>query len=467
MTGMPTYSPLDPPLLPLLSTPPQPNARAMADGSVAPIRVIAAAKGPRQARKGALFAPQLGGCFASDCRPDPDKFPHIWPALRNSNGRREWACRHPHSDGSKGDSLIYSFFPSGREQRAHNYKVVRSGDMITSTNRGVRLDWGSTGKMTGAGEHVLYSTGTLDYFAQESTLKRKDRIGNRHDQSSAIEHMRKAFDSAFTNTPTEYDEMIADLTKYNRIHPACDFTVNFSCGEHIDTGDSSRSFTRYARRLPAKGKPSLWFIFPHIGLAIEIDNGICISWDGRKAAHLTSVPWGLDDGDQLFAAFFALTIGVERCHQRTTEMRLALDAHNADGHPPIASGSKVWVRWYPLPEEQPTLWRRATGRLKVRSDGDIEVCWPDRRYTLFTPEEASRDIVPAGKLAPQRDIDESSMVGKTVRVYWSGRDDFFAGSVVAYDMSTHAHTIEYNCGEVRADVLGSRETPYFVFEAAD
>ena len=259
------------------------------------------------------------------------------------------------------------------------------------------MDWGSTGKMVGAGPHQCYSTGMVEPFSQEKLLKRSRRKGNTHDQSSGIQQMRKAFDSGFGGfEQTEYDAMIGELKGHNRIHPACDFTEGFSSGEHVDTGDTWRSYTRYARRFPSKGTPDLWFLYPHIGLAIEVDNGICISWDGRFAAHCTAVPHGLTGGDELYAAFFSLSAGVEASYRRQAEMRRALDAYCEDGRPEIESGTQVWVRWYPIPDEDPKLWRRATGRLKVIQKGIIEVAWPSKgSFTKFTAEEAKKDIVPA------------------------------------------------------------------------
>ena len=115
-----------PPKVELLVNPPAPNAKKMAGGEIRSASSFATATGLRDVRKGALYSPAHGPPFLENRRPDPLQWPHIWRSPRNANGRREWALKHPHSDGSPGHTLVWSRFPEDTaEHRGHNRNGTR------------------------------------------------------------------------------------------------------------------------------------------------------------------------------------------------------------------------------------------------------------------------------------------------------------------------------------------------------
>eukprot|EP00965_Chrysotila_dentata_P024290 804541-Pleurochrysis_carterae.AAC.1 len=58
---------------------------------------------------------------------------------------------------------------------------------------------------------------------------------------------------------------------------------------HIDMQDGSHSFVISAfenpQNLRRDVKHTSWLLFPDVGLAIELIDGVGVSWDGRKLRH--------------------------------------------------------------------------------------------------------------------------------------------------------------------------------------
>ena len=78
--------------------------------------------------------------------------------------------------------------------------------------------------------------------------------------------------------------------------------------------------------------------FPDVGLAIELTDSVCISWDGREVMHCTSAP--TSQHDDLLSLFFSLPSNVVRAAQRRTEMCEALRAR-AESDPAATPQLKV------------------------------------------------------------------------------------------------------------------------------
>ena len=325
------YDPRNPEKLLLLKRPPTANATMNASGAVVPLTTLARTTGRNNVAKGTLFAPSMGPPFLPDGWPDPEWWPHIWLEPRyHQTGRREYFALIPKSkpgpDGQTAFGPVYSKVPPSSEdmaskRRAHADNLLADCAMCSITSNDVRTDWGATGKMGCVGDLFATTTGMVQDAKCATPVDRVRRRGtNQGDQGSALERMFKAFDSAFRGTPTQWDELKGELKQMRRSFPACDVTVDFASGEHEDNFDAWASYTRYVRRFPQQGKPSLWFLFPHVGLAIQLTHRIAIScvhhtenrlimcsrvrisspllrWDGRGTSHATAVPHGLPEGD--------------------------------------------------------------------------------------------------------------------------------------------------------------------------
>ena len=93
--------------------------------------------------------------------------------------------------------------------------------------------------------------------------------------------------------------------------PACaDASRNLANPVHLDVGDGDRSFAVWMRGQPQLGEiVGHYLLFPHVGLAIELVDGVAVSWDGRVLAHCTSEPaTAVRADDALFSLFFSLPI---------------------------------------------------------------------------------------------------------------------------------------------------------------
>ena len=67
-----------------------------------------------------------------------------------------------------------------------------------------------------------------------------------------------------------------------------DISVGFNPPSHFDTNDATRSFAIWLRGVCKKDdtRQRRWFfLFPEHSLAIELQHGMCISWEGNKVRH--------------------------------------------------------------------------------------------------------------------------------------------------------------------------------------
>ena len=103
-----------------------------------------------------------------------------------------------------------------------------------------------------------------------------------------------------------------------------DASYNLANPCHCDVADAWRSFAIWVRGNPGNNNIPAprdhWFLFPDVGLAIELVDGVAISWDGRVAAHCTSMHTGLHAEDGLYSLFFSLPRAVVSCEIREQEM---------------------------------------------------------------------------------------------------------------------------------------------------
>ena len=72
-----------------------------------------------------------------------------------------------------------------------------------------------------------------------------------------------------------------------------DISVGFNPPYHIDPNDATRSFAIWFRPKKKDNRPRRWFfLFPEHSLAIELEHGMCISWEGYKVRHASiSLVW--------------------------------------------------------------------------------------------------------------------------------------------------------------------------------
>jgi hypothetical protein len=128
--------------------------------------------------------------------------------------------------------------------------------------------------------------------------------------------------------------------RYGVNFPSLSFAAsrNLTNQAHLDVGDDGRCFAIWARRnLCTPPPPQWWLLFPSVGLAIQLADGVRISWDGRHAMHCSmSVP---SPGDELLSLFVAEDRGVASAHRKQASFRAGQRVTRADQ---LMVGRIVW-----------------------------------------------------------------------------------------------------------------------------
>lgn len=94
----------------------------------------------------------------------------------------------------------------------------------------------------------------------------------------------------------------------------CAVTVNLTNRPHRDLDDAGKCFAiwvqKYVGGKPPKPPKQWWLLFPCVGLAIQLEHGVRISWNGRCAQHCSiSVPG--EEGDELLSLFSGTSLRVQ------------------------------------------------------------------------------------------------------------------------------------------------------------
>ena len=115
---------------------------------------------------------------------------------------------------------------------------------------------------------------------------------------------------------------------------------------HLDPGDAGRSHAVWKRLLYQQPEPTGWyFLFPDVGLALELCNGACISWDGRQARHCTSIASHMHSKDMLLSYYFGLSQKLLNAQARLHAFAQAQQHKRShlDTYPPLEPSTEVWV----------------------------------------------------------------------------------------------------------------------------
>ena len=99
------------------------------------------------------------------------------------------------------------------------------------------------------------------------------------------------------------------LGKYSR---SCDISLNLSNPAHQDRGDRCKGVSMWLNKKNNTKNPSnsknWWFVLPNLsingssGVAIELQHGLCIDWDGSIIKHCSATP-SIENGDALLGVF--------------------------------------------------------------------------------------------------------------------------------------------------------------------
>lgn len=252
-------------------------------------------------------------------------------------------------------------------------------------------------------------------------------------------------------------------------------SVDLANPAHIDPEDRSRSYAVWVLSEPMVPAPQSWFfLMPDVGLAIELWEGVVISWDGRVVRHCTSVQQCDDSRQSLYSLFYALPKHVGLQCDLANEMKHALTMRHQiprTSRPPWRVGDVVWVRWSPC-ASQPNSWvRRRACVGNLQHDGMI-IKWCSRHsmsstQTTSLPKDDIENIVThAGAIDARMYVEQPtlSMIGKQLKVYVCAMDEVCEGVCSHMQLdSKDAHLeLTRNGNTIRVRIYGFMNPPMCV-----
>ena len=280
-----------------------------------------------------------------------------------------------------------------------------------------------------------------------------------------------------------YEEML-DKQRIGKKEQPQSWAVSFNLANpsHLDINDGHRCYAFWVRGDPGLNPPSQhWLLFPHVGLAIALVDGVAGSWDGRELHHCTGAAVGMHPRDCLLSLFTTIRSDVVSSEARRQVMCEAMRVRQL--WPELYErewcvGDLLWVRWTAKGAQMSgDLWRRTTAVVRQVGGvdafgqcraGQVYVAWYGERSSLngnqdwLSELELRERVVLAGLLGPPPEAQGAELVGRRLRVYWPGLDSkerrgadrVFAGRVCEYDPETGAHALHYDDGSYVWEELG-------------
>jgi hypothetical protein len=236
---------------------------------------------------------------------------------------------------------------------------------------------------------------------------------------------------------------------------------------HLDINDGGRSiavWTHFTSAQTRKQPLGWWFLFPDVGLAIELCDGALVSWDGRSVAHCTCVPARLPVDDHLYSLFFGVSSKTETAARKQREFELCVRArHLGCGGGVLVPGDHVWVRLFPESRPGTSMCRyRSAHVVSAERSSDVCVRWvkPEVGYCDGGAFELMH-VVRAGAVGPLSDSPSGALlVGKRVLVFWPSEDRCYEGRIEGWDGVKH-RTV-YDDGDDITEVMGGVDAPYWL-----
>jgi hypothetical protein len=216
--------------------------------------------------------------------------------------------------------------------------------------------------------------------------------------------------TTFEGECVRYEELVA-RSDFRDVHSFAS-SRNLGNRSHRDPRDAWQSYACWVRALPDRPAVGLmwYFLLPAYGIALELRDGTCGSWDGCIVDHCTLVPCAMPPGDAVLSLYLGVYARVESAALRREQMVAALANSRAeralDQYVELVPGETVWVRYYPTADR--AWWLRATGELRQDSEGHPEVRWLGQHGPMrgtvesFSMAEVHDHMVRAGD-APTHD----------------------------------------------------------------
>lgn len=222
-------------------------------------------------------------------------------------------------------------------------------------------------------------------------------------------------------------------------------SIDLANAAHVDPEDDSRSFAIWVTSNPQLPPPTCWFfLLPDVGLAIELWDGVGISWDGRAVKHCTAVQQS-DPRDALMSLFVAVPKHVIKQRDEEMEMRRAIRTRHLmkDLCPRLTCNEYVWVKRRSSVKRQKRKrnepWSRRQGIVGAVDEHGLYVKWYKGKcgyQTYFEKQQVDNEMVRAGAIYKEMytiDAPIEECIGRELYVYVAERDKV---------MHVHCSTVE-------------------------
>lgn len=243
---------------------------------------------------------------------------------------------------------------------------------------------------------------------------------------------------------------------------------------HCDIFDNSRSWAMWTTQDASLPPPRSWFLlFPANGLAIELGEGVAVSWDGRFAWHCSSVA-DVDPRVQTLSFFAGVKATTCRLARRLEEWEWVMESilSGKEGCP-LAVGDRVWYKQrFEAVAQASAGFRRASATVVainvLDESGELNMSLAFGRegsraeaFALIPMACMNVSVVHAGAICRSNELSDNKLVGERVSVFWPGDDACYDGEVRAYDARSRLHAIAYDDGMHLSELLGGDDAPSY------
>jgi hypothetical protein len=163
---------------------------------------------------------------------------------------------------------------------------------IISTHKSVRdSNWGAEGRIFPAGLHYDMFNKRIVRYPNNGVIKDP---GLMEYILSDMPYAHSIFKDQFGHRGIGYNKMMKCQEEYGN-EELPDYPARWMASdglrnpEHIDDKEM-RSYAVWLMNTLEKARTSTYLLFPQWKVAVQLDNGTWISWNGKKCAHCSTVP---------------------------------------------------------------------------------------------------------------------------------------------------------------------------------
>lgn len=183
-----------------------------------------------------------------------------------------------------------------------------------------------------ARRHISTSNGSKMFAFGESGDGKEYEIHGHFEDKKIISQFAKAVEDGLT---VHYGDIlegirasevsICNIHNLGKFSRSMDVSHNLGNPAHFDRGDGGPGVAMWLKKDENSTFDNWWFLLPNVssdgekGIAIKLQHGLCIQWEGSIIKHCTAVP-NIDEGDTFFGVFFGPKLKLSSAQEGMTEL---------------------------------------------------------------------------------------------------------------------------------------------------